>query len=297
MRTLIPLIALCLISWVATAQPTGGPATKPTTTQPSKIVFGPDDVAVFAPPPKGFDVERKGIAHGKLEMVEYESKTVGTKRKLLVYTPPNYAATKKYPALYLLHGIGGDENEWKKFCTPNIILDNLIAEGKIPAMVVLFPNGRAEKEDHPRDNIFNHVKAFETFTDDLIKDVLPFVESHYSVIADREHRALAGFSMGGGQTLNIGLNHLDAFAYLGALSAAPNTKPVADLITDPKALSQLKIFYIACGDKDGFMTRGQNWHEFLKKNKVNHIWQVNPGGHDGKVWKQDLYHFSQVIFK
>ena len=304
-------IAVPLMSEAQPAPPSAidaKPASTVPTTQPRKarsgpggagepVKLGPDDKQVYPNPPSGFDVERKDIAHGKLQMVEYESKTVGTTRKLLVYTPPRYSDATKYPAMYLLHGIGGDETEWKKHCAPGVILDNLIADGKIPAMIVLFPNCRAEVDDHPRDNIFNHSKAFETFTDDLISGVIPYVESHYSVIADSEHRALGGYSMGGGQTLNIGLTHLDKFSYLAAMSTAPNVKSLAELIPDPKALESLKVFYISCGDKDGFMARGQSWHAYLKKNNVKHIWQVNPGGHDAKVWKQDLYHFSQLVFK
>ena len=273
------------------------PATRPSTRPQRPIVLGPDDKAVFPLPPKGFDVARDGIAHGKLERVEYDSKTVGTRRKMLVYTPPDFSADKKYPAVYLLHGIGGDENEWNKYCAPNIILDNLYADGKITPMIVVFPNGRAETDDRPRGNIYTHFKAFENFTGDLIDDILPFMESHYPLIADRVHRALGGYSMGGGKTLNIGLTHLDTFAWLCGLSCAPNAKPIDQLIPDPAALSKLKLFYLACGDKDGLINLGQNWHAFLKKNDVPHTWQVNPGGHNGETWKLDLYHFSQLLFR
>ncbi len=179
------------------------------------IELGPDDVAAYAAPPEGFNVERNDIPRGKLEMIEYESKTVGTTRKMQVYTPPGYTTDKKYPVLYLLHGIGGDETEWARFATPNLLLDNLIADGKAVPMIIVMPNGRAQKNDRAEGNVFASAPAFETFEHDLLDDVIPSIESEYSVAADREHRALAGLSMGGGQTLNFGLTHLDTFAWIG----------------------------------------------------------------------------------
>ena len=108
-----------------------------------------DDAAAIPDPPAGFDKERKDAPHGKLEMISYESKSVGATRKMQVYTPPGYTKDKKYPVLYLLHGIGGDENEWKRGGKPNVILDNLLADGKVEPMIVVMPNGRAQKDDRP----------------------------------------------------------------------------------------------------------------------------------------------------
>src|SRR3954468_22078169 len=110
------------------------------------IVLNPDDVPAFPEPSAGFDKKREGIEHGKLEMVSSESKSVGTTRKMNVYTPPGYSKDKKYPVLYLLHGIGGDEAEWQKFAHPNLLLDNLLAEGKVVPMIAVMPNGRAQKD-------------------------------------------------------------------------------------------------------------------------------------------------------
>ena len=173
------------------------------------------------------------MPHGKLEMVSYDSKSVGTTRKMQVYTPPGYSAEKKYPVLYLLHGIGGDETEWQRFARPDLVLDNLSADGKAVPMIVVMPNGRAQKNDRPEGNIYAAAPAFAAFEQDLLEDVIPAIESTYSVQADREHRALAGLSMGGGQSLNFGLAHLDTFAWVGGFSAAPNTKPPAELVPDP----------------------------------------------------------------
>ncbi len=171
-------------------------------------------------------------------MIEYDSKTVGTTRKMQVYTPPGYSKDKKYPVLYLLHGIGGDETEWQRFAHPDILLDNLIADGKAVPMIIVMPNGRAQKNDRAEGNVFAAAPAFAAFEQDLLKDVIPAIESRYSVQADREHRALAGLSMGGGQSLNFGLAHLDTFAWVGGFSSAPNTKPPAQLVPDPAAATQ-----------------------------------------------------------
>ncbi len=114
------------------------------------IVLNPDDLPAFPDPPAGFDVERKDVPHGKLEMISYESKSVGTTRKMQVYTPPGYSKEKKYPVLYLLHGIGGDETEWRRFAKPNILLDNLLADGKVTPMIVVMPNGRRRRTTGPR---------------------------------------------------------------------------------------------------------------------------------------------------
>ena len=121
------------------------------------------------------------MPHGKLEMVSYDSKSVGTTRKMQVYTPPGYSADKKYPVLYLLHGIGGDETEWQRFAHPNLLLDNLIAEGKAEPMIVVMPNGRAQKNDRPEGNIYAAAPAFAAFEKDLLEDVIPAIEAKYSV--------------------------------------------------------------------------------------------------------------------
>ena len=258
----------------------------------------PENKPAFADPPAGFDVKRDGIAHGKSEMIEYDSKTVGTRRKMLVYTPPGYSADRKYPVAYLLHGIGGDENEWQHFVKPEVLLDNLIAERKVVPFIAVMPNGRAEKDDRPVGNIYSHAPAFANFEHDLLDDVIPAIEARYSVQADREHRALAGYSMGGGQSLNFGLAHLDTFAWVGAFSPAPNTKPPAQLVPDSAAATkELKLLWLSCGSKDGLINIAQGVHDFLKEKNVPHIWQVDGNAHDTPEWKGCLYNFSQLIFR
>jgi enterochelin esterase-like enzyme len=262
------------------------------------IELGPDDKAAFPNPSEGFDRARDGIEHGKLEVVEYDSKSVGNKRKAVVYTPPGYSADQKYPVLYLLHGIGGDEEEWRRGGRPEVILDNLIAQKKAVPMIIVMPNGRAQPDDRAGDNPMATAPAFGKFDKDLLGDLIPFIESKYSVKKDREHRALAGLSMGGGQSLNFGLANLDAFAWVGGFSSAPNTRPGAELVPDPeKAREQLKLLFISCGNKDGLIRVSQRVHAYLKEKDVPHIWHVDEHAHDFQHWKNALYHFAQLIFK
>jgi len=262
------------------------------------IELKPDDKPAFPDAPEGFDKARDGIAHGKLEMVEYDSKSVGNKRKALVYTPPGYSADTKYPVLYLLHGIGGDEEEWRRGGQPNLILDNLIADKQAVPMIIVMPNGRAQPDDRPGPNAMATAPAFGKFDQDLLGSLIPFIQSKYSVKTDRESRALAGLSMGGGQSLNFGLANLDTFAWVGGFSSAPNTKPGAELVPDPeKAKAKLKLLYVSCGNKDGLIRVSQNFHAYLKEKNVPHIWHVDEHAHDFQHWKKGLFQFSQLIFR
>lgn len=250
--------------------------------------------------PQGFDSLRAGIPHGKIDSILYSSVTVGTKRKALVYTPPGYTKKKRYPVLYLLHGIGGDEKEWLNGGSPQLILDNLYAEGKIKPMIVVMPNGRAMKDDRATGNIMapDKVQAFATFEQDLLKDLIPYIEKNYPVLSDREDRAIAGLSMGGGQSLNFGLGNLDKFAWVGGFSSAPNTKKPELLVPDPvEAKSKLKLLWISCGDNDNLLNISSRTHNYLYENNVPHIYYIEPGVHDFKVWKNGLYMFSQFLFK
>lgn len=261
------------------------------------VVLGPDDKPAFDNAPAGFDVQREGIAHGKLELIEYDSKTVGTRRRMQVYTPPGYSSERKYPVLYLLHGIGGDENEWVGACSPHIILDNLIADGKTEPMILVMPNGRAQKNDRPEGNIFAHAPAFAVFERDLLDDVIPAIESRYSTHTDREHRALGGLSMGGGQALNFGLAHPDVFAWVGSFSAAPNTKRPAELLPDPATVKDLRLLWLSSGNKDGLINNSQRVQRYLKEKGVPHVWHVDGFGHEPATWKSNLYLFAQRVFR
>jgi len=256
-----------------------------------------EDVPAFPAPPVGFDEKRDDVPHGRVETVEYDSKTVGTRRRMNVYTPPSYSADRKYPVLYLLHGIVGNEWEWVGYCKADIILDNLLAAGKVVPMIVVMPNGRAQKNDQPEGDPFKTAPAFAVFERDLLDDVIPAIESRYSTYTDREHRALAGLSMGGGQSLNFVLGHLDKFAWVGGFSVAPNTKPPAELLSDPAAAKQLKLLWLSCGDKDNLIGISQSVHVYLVEKNVPHIWHVTNHPHDATEWKQALYYFVQQVFR
>ena len=255
--------------------------------------------AVPPDPPKGFDAKREGIEYGKLETVEYDSKTVGIKRKMTVYTPPGYSKDTKFPVLYLLHGIGGDEKEWTtRTGRADHVLDGLYADKKAVPMVVVMPNGRASKDLTARSPFPQQSPAFELFGKELLTDVIPAIEKQYSVKTDRVHRALAGLSMGGGQSLNFGLENLDTFAWVGGFSSAPNTRKAEALVKDPAAAAKkLKLLWVSCGDKDGLMRISKSFHDKLTEMNVPHVWYEEPGGHDFKVWNNDLYRLAQLLFR
>lgn len=165
-------------------------------------------------------------------------------------------------------------------------------------MIVVLPNGRAQRNDRAEGDIYKHAPAFATFEQDLLKDIIPFVEAKYPVKTDRESRALAGLSMGGGQSLNFGLGNLDTFAWIGAFSSAPNTRAPEALLPNPEeAAKKLKLLWGSCGDQDGLINVSQRVHAYLKEKNVPHIWHVDSGKHDFGVWKNDLYLFSQLLFR
>ncbi len=280
------------------------------------IELGPDDKPAFEDPPAGFRTRRDEVLHGEMKTVQYDSKTVGARREMLVYTPPGYSTDRQYPVLYLLHGIGADNRQWPQWCKADNVIDNLLADGKIKPMLMVFPNCDAKMTvDNPkseglsgpggpgggRGRFEGYGKLFEN---DLLQDIIPYVESHYSVYADREHRALAGLSMGGGQSLNIGLYHIDTFAYVGGFSSAPNTNKFGGMYTDVEFLpdpaaakDKLKMLWIACGNKDGLIRVSQGVHQYLKENNVPHVWHVDGNAHDDTEWANNLYLFAQHIFK
>jgi enterochelin esterase-like enzyme len=268
------------------------------------IELGPDDKPAFDDPPAGFNVRRDNVSHGELTTVQYDSKSLGTRRQMLIYTPSGYSSDRKYPVLYLLHGIGGNDREWQRACRADNVLDNLLADGKIVPMIVVFPNGNANvtadagaagREGGMGGGFGGWGTPFEN---DLIKDIIPYIESHYSVYTDREHRALAGLSMGGGQSLNIGLANLETFAWIGGFSSAPNTKSPAELVPDPAAVKEkLKLLWLACGNKDGLIRISQGVHNYLKEKGVPHVWHVDSNAHDGTEWANNLYLFGQRIFR
>ena len=265
------------------------------------VVLAPDDVPAFAPPPQGFADDGPGVRHGQMQEFSYESAVTHTRRKAMVYLPSGYAADRRYPVLYLLHGIGGNEHEWSGYVRATIVLDKLIASGQAEPMIVVMPNGRARADDASPapDQTFTpaHAAAFANFEGDLLRSLIPAIDGQYPTLADAPHRAIAGLSMGGGQALNIGLTHLDSFGSVGGFSSAPNTKPAAELLTDASAARRLKLLYLSCGRQDGLINISQALHRALRDAGIPHIWNVDAHPHDRDSWAENLYHFAQRVFR
>ena len=244
----------------------------------------------------------RAVPHGTVHINWYNSKTVGAPRSIWVYTPPGYEDAKgNYPVLYLLHGSGDTETGWVTVGRANLILDNLIAAGKAKPMIIVMPYGRAfqavalgpgNRAQPPDQNAFGN---------DLLQDVIPFVEKLYRANAKSDHRALAGLSMGGGQTLQVGLNHLDTFRYIGAFSAAMGRNPeeqYKEVFADPAAANKkLKLFYIACGKADSLFAASQSMHDLLDKRQVKHVFVASEEGHVWRNWRNYLTDFAPQLFR
>jgi enterochelin esterase-like enzyme len=219
-----------------------------------------------------------------------------------VYLPPGYKPERRYPVLYLLHGIGSNQHEWTGYVRANAILDRVIAEGAAVPMIVVMPNGRALADDRPpppeRTFSPDHVASFAQFERELLESLIPAVDKAFPTQAERGQRAIAGLSMGGGQALNFGLAHLDTFAWVGGFSSAPNTRPPAALLPDPAAARrQLQLLYLSCGSQDRLIGVSQELHRHLQQQGVPHVWNVDGYGHDRESWAENLYQFSRLLFR
>ena len=293
-------LAVSAPSVAADAATEPAPAARARAQMERRVVLGPDDVRLVPEAPEGFKTLRADIPHGVLDEFSYLSSVTNTRRKATVYLPPGYSTGKKYPVLYLLHGIGGDETEWLRFASPQVVLDNLIADGKAEPMILVMPNGRALADDAATGDIFSpeKVAGFAAFERDLLDCLIPAVEGNYAARTDAAGRGLAGLSMGGGQTLNFGFGHLDTFGWIGAFSSAPNTRADAELLPDPAPVREKpRLIYLSCGDQDGLMVVSQRVHALLKANAIPHLWNVDNHGHDAAHWAGNLYHFVQLIFR
>lgn len=256
--------------------------------------------------PSGFDQPRD-VPHGQVKSETYNSKTLGFERKVTIYLPPGFSTEKKYPVLYLLHGSGDDQTGWIQKGSANTIMDNLYAEGKAQPMIVVMPYGYAappgENPRKPNATPEERRTAAEGFRKDLLEDLIPLIDSHYPTIADRDHRALAGLSMGGGQTMRIGPTNSDTFAYIGVFSAgmpragSPEADPTAAYPDAQTLNSHLKLFWVSCGDKDRGLENAKRLDATLTEKKIHHVWHQDTGAHEWPVWKNDLYLFAQRLFR
>jgi enterochelin esterase-like enzyme len=241
------------------------------------------------------------VPHGEVRISWYQSSTLDMARSMHIYTPPGYdGAKEKYPVLYLLHGAGDDDSGWSTIGRAGFILDNLLAEKKIKPMIVVMPNGSMPPSDKG--------PAYQTdqFADELLKNVMPYVEKKYRVIGNRDNRAIAGLSMGGGQTLRVLPSNLDKFAYAGVFSMGIGRtttdgfeqRSAAFLDNPAKTNKDLKLFWIAVGEKDALV--GPNAHqldELLTAKGIKHEFHVSEGGHTWINWRHYFYDCVQLIFR
>jgi len=247
--------------------------------------------------PFGFDSKINGTAYGTLTEKEYFSTTTGVTRKCYVYTPPEYDSGVTYPVMYLLHGIGGTHTEWLGG-NPNEILSNLINAGKSKPMIVVMPNARAMDPDIVPSDIFGtpSINAFNNFINDLKNDLMPFINDNYPVPNERSKRAIAGLSMGGMESLHIGIRMPEIFGYIGAFSSAPGLPLTAAQMKLPDEYKNNTFIMICCGLQDSLLSYSQTYNQSLVDNGVKTTYYTIHGGHDFSVWKNGLYHFAKGIF-
>jgi len=244
----------------------------------------------------------KDVPHGEVRQHWYHSKTTGTYRKCLVYTPPGYdkQPAKRYPVLYLQHGAGESELGWTMQGKANFILDNLIAAGKSAEMIIVMDNGYAARpgaanpsRPRGRDNRFAEL---------VVNELVPMIDRDYRTVANRQNRAIAGLSMGAGQAMRIGLGNLGMFAWIGSFSGGgrnfdPNSS-YGGVFRDPAdANKKIKLLWIGCGDIDFLYKGAKKLHDSLTEHGVRHVWFECHGSHEWQVWRKDLYQFAQLLFK
>jgi enterochelin esterase family protein len=246
------------------------------------------------------------VPRGEIHHHFYQSAVAGDERDFYVYTPPGYdwSQNKTYPVLYLLHGFSDDASAWTAGGFANVILDNLIAQGKAKPMIVVMPLGYGTMEmirlgwsawSHPEVRQEN----FDKFGLALLTEVMPRAESAYRITKDRRARAVAGLSMGGSESLLTGLNHLDKFAWVGAFSAGgiPDDFNQDFPSLDAKANQQLRLLWIACGTEDHLITVNRNLRGWLKTKGVQHTDIETPGMHTWMVWRRNLTEFAGLLFR
>jgi enterochelin esterase-like enzyme len=259
----------------------------------------------------------KDVPHGTMRAEWYVSKTTGETRRVFVYTPPGYEQSGlHYPVLYLQHGYGEDEAGWGDQGHENFILDNLIAAHKAKPMIIVNENGqpgpdfqpppppRGGSKPPPVAQVARYFmdERYETFDRVVSSDLTSFIDSNFRTLADREHRAIAGLSMGGAQALRIGLHHLDQFSYIGAFSPAiditDTTKDYDGGLTNPARLNQqLRLLWIGIGSDDFLFAPVKESHEALDKAGIRHVWVESSGAHVWTVWRKYLNDFAPRLFQ
>ncbi|HLV89322.1 MAG TPA: alpha/beta hydrolase-fold protein [Candidatus Sulfotelmatobacter sp.] len=260
---------------------------------------------VHIPGPSSLPWEINDVPRGEVHVHFYRSAVANDQRNFFVYTPPGYDPRGQtiYPVLYLLHGFSDDAAAWTMVGHANVILDNLIAQGKAKPMIVVMPLGYGTMEivrqgwgahsDELRD------KNYSNFTKALLTEVMPTIESEYRVSKDRDARAIAGLSMGGAESLLTGLKNLDKFAWIGAFSSGriPEEFDKTFPGLDAKANQQIRLLWIACGTEDGLIGPNRKFREWLKTKGVQHADIETPGMHTWMVWRRNLAEFAPQLFR
>src|SRR6185369_12968179 len=245
------------------------------------------------------------VPHGNIHIHTYVSKTMKATRNIYVYTPPGYeTSTTRYPALYLMHGAGGSESSWVTAGRANLILDNLISEGRAKPMIIVMPYGRAGQSTTfgPAPVVVPEDQKNLTFPNDVVPDVIEFAEKNYRIAPGADNRAIAGLSMGGNQTLIIGLNHLDLFHYVGAFSPvimnANADQDFKSLLGDAAgANKKLKVFNIYIGKDDTLYMSNVSFHQLLDKHQVKHLYTETEGAHVWWNWRNYLVDYAPRLFR
>ncbi|MBN2318488.1 MAG: esterase [Acidobacteria bacterium] len=267
------------------------------------------DCILLVPGKESALYEVKEVPHGTLAKVWYESPTLDLTRRMYVYTPPGYeGGSGRYPVFYLLHGGGGDEDAWSTLGRAGQILDNLISQGRALPMIVVMPNGNAYQSGTPGEipapaalgsmSREDRMKFSGMFEKSLVADIVPFIEKNYRVRADKDHRAIAGLSMGGGHTFRITVDNPEMFGYVGVFSAGARN-------VDEKVESQLKslkegnrLYWIACGVDDSLAYAGsRNLVAVLGKLGFKHTFRESSGGHTWANWRIYLSEIAPLLFK
>jgi len=261
---------------------------------------------VHVPGPSSLPWEVNDVPHGVIQHHFYKSAIVGDQRDYFVYTPPGYDARAKvrYPVLYLLHGMSDDASAWVECGQANIILDNLIAQGKAKPMLVVMTLGYGAPEIVSRTRRAGNDPAlstrnYERFRDSLLGEVIPMIEKDYRVKTDRQSRAITGLSMGGYESEFVGLNAIDRFAWIGAFSAGGRATDYDAVFPklDSKANSELKLLWIACGTEDGLIAGNRKFREWLKGKGIKVTEVETPGAHSWLVWRRNLSNFTPLLFR
>jgi len=283
------------------------------------------DCILLIPGPASSLYEIRDVPHGNVAMVWYDSPVLKKTRRMYVYTPPGYETGKeRFPVLYLLHGGGGDEDAWYTLGRTNVILDNLIAQGKAKPMIVVMPNGNANQYAAPGSGLPAQPVAAVlrpaapvapgtpeaarpamppqpyagSYPESLVKDIIPYIEKNYRAIPDMNARAIAGLSMGGGHTVTATNNNPGTFGYVGVFSAGARTTDEAfeKQLTALKA-SQVKLYWIGAGSTDMALQGSKTLSETVKKVGFNQVFRETPGGHTWFNWRIYLSEFAPLLFR